>query len=46
MITKAKDILEFIGEMIELIWQTTKAIFSRPFYWHRLNEQIIELGSR
>lgn len=46
MITRAKENLEFVGEMIELIWQTTKAIFSRPFYWHRLNEQIIELGSR
>ncbi len=41
---KLKNILIVIGEMIDLLWSATKATFSAPFYWNRLNEQIVHLG--
>ncbi len=46
MIVKFKDQFEFFGELMSLLGKSTQAIFSRPFYWARLNEQIIELGQR
>lgn len=46
MIVKIKDQFEFFGELMSLLGKSTHAIFSRPFYWARVNEQIIELGQR
>jgi phospholipid/cholesterol/gamma-HCH transport system permease protein len=39
-----REQMEFIGELCDLFTQTIKCTFSRPFYWRRVNEQIIELG--
>lgn len=36
--------MEFIGELHTLFMQTLRCTFSRPFYWQRVNEQILELG--
>jgi phospholipid/cholesterol/gamma-HCH transport system permease protein len=36
--------LEFVGQLVELFAQTLRCTFSRPFYWRRVNEQILEIG--
>ncbi len=46
MIALARSQLEFVGEVFDLLLRTLRAMLSRPFYWHRVNEQIIELGAR
>jgi phospholipid/cholesterol/gamma-HCH transport system permease protein len=46
MISKMRGQFEFIGELFELFAKAFKASLTSPFYWHRLNEQIIELGQR
>ncbi|MBY0515704.1 MAG: ABC transporter permease [Bacteriovoracaceae bacterium] len=46
MISRTRHQLEFIGELVSLTFQTLKASLSRPFYWLRLLEQIVELGQR
>lgn len=35
---------EFIGEVVDLAFQTFKCFFSKPFYTGRLLEQIVHLG--
>jgi phospholipid/cholesterol/gamma-HCH transport system permease protein len=42
---KARGQFEFVGELIDLFWQTVRCSFTRPFYWHRVNEQILEIGA-
>lgn len=46
MIARTKARLETLGEIVDLLWQVTRASVTRPFYLHRVNEQIIELGMR
>lgn len=36
--------MEFLGELHTLFLQTLHCTFTRPFYWRRVNDQIIELG--
>lgn len=37
--------LEFIGELYILFMRTLHCTFSRPFYWRRVNEQILDIGA-
>lgn len=37
--------LEFIGELHILFMRTLHCTFSRPFYWRRVNEQILDIGA-
>jgi phospholipid/cholesterol/gamma-HCH transport system permease protein len=46
MITKAKEQFEFFGELLSLLGKSLHASLTAPFYWNRLNDQIIELGQR
>jgi phospholipid/cholesterol/gamma-HCH transport system permease protein len=46
MLARARHQFEFIGELVSLSWSTFKCTFSPPFYWLRVLEQIVELGSR
>jgi phospholipid/cholesterol/gamma-HCH transport system permease protein len=44
MIAKVKENLVLTGDVTLLLWQTLCAMFSKPFYWGRLFEQIVHLG--
>ncbi len=39
-----RDHMYEVGEVFLLLGETVKAIFSPPFYWSRLLEQVIQLG--
>ncbi len=44
MISTVKVHLQVIGEITELFWDSLKCMTTKPFYWGRLWEQILELG--
>lgn len=41
---KFRNNMLITGEMTVLSWQTLKACLTRPFYFHKLSEQIVALG--
>lgn len=45
ILTKTKDQLLVLGEIVILTRDTFKLTFNRPFYWGRLFEQILHLGA-
>lgn len=44
MIKKARENFLFIGELFELFFETVKCSLTKPFYFNRLNDQILHLG--
>lgn len=44
MIAKLKDDMRMLGEIVILTKNTFFCTFSRPFYWGRLFEQMVQLG--
>jgi phospholipid/cholesterol/gamma-HCH transport system permease protein len=44
MIAKFKDDMRMLGEIVILTKNTFVCTFSRPFYWGRLFEQMVQLG--
>ncbi len=44
MIVKLKDDMRMLGEIVILTKDTFFCTFSRPFYWGRLLEQMVQLG--
>lgn len=42
--TKTEEFLEILGGLSQLFLSTLKATFSRPFYFNRMIEQVVELG--
>ncbi len=45
MISSTKGHLRIVGEVTWLFKETLKSTFSKPFYWGRFFEQMIELGA-
>ena len=45
MITSFKEKMRVTGDVADLFIETVKCIFTRPFYWGRLFEQILQLGA-
>lgn len=45
MITSFKQQMRMTGEIAQLFVETMKCIFTAPFYWGRLFEQILQLGA-
>jgi ABC-type transporter Mla maintaining outer membrane lipid asymmetry permease subunit MlaE len=41
---KLKNDMRMLGEIVILTKDTIACTFSRPFYWGRLLEQIVQLG--
>lgn len=39
-----REQMDFVGELCALFAQTVHCCLTRPFYWNRVNEQIVELG--
>ncbi len=37
--------MAFVGQMVDLLAQVLRACVTRPFYWRRVNEQILDLGA-
>lgn len=44
MKVKIRAQMSFIGEMMELLWEVIRCCFTRPFYWNRITEQVVDIG--